>query len=147
MKATQDNLEFVSKLSDIDIYGINNQLYINSSIDVGTSATASVHFTIHPIVREWGVKCIDISFSLVRVAIEWEVDAYDISSNDMDILTTAGGVASGEYPNKKITGVVNVNTDGGGGWRIIDNLEFQPDGCLCIKSIELDFSAKTLTIS
>ena len=46
MKATQDNLEFVSKLSDIDIYGINNQLYINSSIDVVTSATASVHFTI-----------------------------------------------------------------------------------------------------
>lgn len=142
-------LDFKAKVEKSEIYGINEFLGINKDFDIETGYPTAffIEYELQPEVREWGIKGIYICIKKVSVRIEWEVDCWEMSGEEIEMFVNAGGKEYGSGYNHTVSGTIEIETNCVDGWEIDNEIEFRSDGAFSIDNVSIELHAKTITLS
>jgi len=142
------DLDFKAKVEKAEINGINKFLGIPKDWDIETGyPTAYIEYELQPEARDWGIKGIYICIKKISVSIEWEVDCWEMSEEDIAMFVKAGGKEYGSGYNHTVSGTIEIETNCVDGWEVDNETEFQPDGAVSIDNVSIDLSDRTITLS
>lgn len=142
------DLDFKAKVEKAEIYGINEFLKIPKDYDIETGyPTAYIEYELQPEARDWGIKGIYICIKKVSVSIEWEIDCWEMSAEEIAMFVNAGGKEYGSGYNHTVGGTIEIKTNCVDGWKIENETEFQSDGAVSINNVSIDLSDRTITLS
>ncbi|HRH54572.1 MAG TPA: hypothetical protein PLN38_14690 [Chitinophagales bacterium] len=137
---------FTSILNDVSVYGLYKYLGVSKDCDLDYyKSDVTIEWSVEIEARSWGIKSADISIQSVKTSLEWAAYIDVLSDNDKAILLAAGGT---EYLNQTINGVIEIDTSSfGSEWEVKTDLDFHPDGSLCISDCDIEFDAVKPTIN
>lgn len=142
------DLCFNAKVEDAEINGINEHLGISKDYDIETGKpTAYIDYELQPEARNWGIKSISIVPTKIRCSIEWEVDCWEMSAEEIEMFVKAGGKEYGSGFNHTVSGTIEIETNCVDGWEIDNEIEFQSDGAFSIDNVSVELHAKVITLS
>lgn len=141
-------LDFKAKVEKAEIYGINEHLGISKDYYIETGyPTAYIEYELQPEAREWGIKGIYICIKKVSLCIEWEIDCWEMSAEEIAMFVNAGGKEYGSGYNHTVSGTIEIETNCVDGWEIDNEIEFQSDGAFSIDNVSIELPVKTITLS
>jgi hypothetical protein len=145
-------MEFTTKLNKSDVridymlFGVIKE-ELRKELDIYTTCSATVKWSMEIEAREYGVKSIILSVTNVTVDIDWEVSDEDVSVEETAELTKP--VVGGSLLNNgMISGHALLNvTLSSKDWKIDDrDFTFKSDS-VQPEEVTVDFKDKTITIS
>ena len=142
------DLCFNAKVEDAEINGINEYLGISKDYDIETGRpTAYIDYELQPEARDWGIKSISIVPNKIRCSIDWEIDCWEMSQEEIAMFVKAGGKEYGSGYNHTVSGTIGIETNCVDEWTVDNETEFQSDGAVSIDNVIIDLSDRTITLS